>query len=235
MKPILFKSKLLEIKEINPETKILKFSIPEGFNFTAGQYVIIAFYKEGKRILRSYSIFSAPSEIRFIETYFKIIKGGYSSNYLFNMKIGEEIEMKGPLGIFTIKESTIHKDILMISSGTGFAPFMSIVKDLIGRRFKNRMILIRGFRKEEDLCCEEELKKLSEENKNFEYYNILSQPENGNHRLIGHAQDFLEKLTPKDFKGDFYICGLKDMVFETREKLLSSGISPERIHFERYD
>ncbi len=233
MKPILFKSKLLEIENVNPETKILTFSTPKDFEFSAGQYVMMAFYKDGKRVLRSYSMFSPPSEKGRIKIYFKIVKEGYSSNYLFNMKVGEEIEMKGPLGIFTVKEK--DKDIFMISAGTGFAPFMSMTKDLIEKRFKNKIILIRGFRKEEDLCCEKELKRLSQENKNFEYYNILSQPENKKHPLIGHAQDFLEKLTPKDFKGDFYICGLKEMVLETREKLLSSGISPERIHFERYD
>jgi len=70
---------------------------------------------------------------------------------------------------------------------------------------------------------------------NFEYHNILSRPINKDYPFIGHVQDFLEKIVPKDFKGDFYICGLKEMVEGVKEKLLKMGISRDQIFFERYD
>src|SRR3989344_3385128 len=131
MEPIRFTSKLLENHLVNEDTKILKFSVPENFDFEAGQYVRVAFYKDGKRILRDYSIFSAPYEKGHILLYIKKVKEGYASNFLFNMKADEEIEMKGPLGNFVLMNHS--KDLVFISSGTGYGPFRSIIKDLSGK------------------------------------------------------------------------------------------------------
>ncbi|MDP3966056.1 MAG: FAD-dependent oxidoreductase [archaeon] len=232
MEPFRFKSKLLENHNINEETKTLKFSVPENFDFKAGQYVRMAFYKDGKRILRDYSIFSSPKEKGYILTYFKKVKEGYASNYLFNMKIGEEIEMKGPLGDFGVKD--FSKDFVFISSGTGFGPFMSIIKDLFNKGLNNQITLIRGYRNEESLPFDEELKKFSKEN-HFNYYDILSNPLNGNYKLKGYVQDFLVKLIPLGFKGDFYVCGLKEMVSSVSSRLSEMGVSEERIFYEKYD
>ncbi|MCR4327406.1 MAG: FAD-dependent oxidoreductase [Nanoarchaeota archaeon] len=231
MEPIKFISRLLEIEVINEETKVLDFSVPDNFNFVAGQYVRMAFYMDEKRILRSYSIFSSPFEKGHIKIYFKRVKDGYASNFLFNMKVGEEIEMKGPFGNFVFND--ISKDTIFISSGTGFGPFMSIVKDLDKKNHNKKLILIRGYRNEKSLVGEEELQKMNGEN--FVHYNVLSQPEDEKYSLKGYVQDFLIDLVPKGFKGDFYVCGLKEMVLSVIEKLELMGVSGERIHIERYD
>ena len=234
MEPIKFSSKLIEENKVNGETAIMKFSTPENFDFKPGQYVNIAFYKDGKRIIRSYSIFSPPKNKKFLKIYFKRVDGGYCSNVLFNLKVGDEIEMKGPYGDFTIRDK--KRDVILISSGTGFSPFKSMILDLLeGKSFRGNLILIRGHRNEDNLPCEGRLKGLERENKNFRHYNVLSQPKDEKYPFKGHVQDFLEKLVPKDFQGDFYICGLEDMVPEVRKKLRGMGFSPERIFFERYD
>jgi len=228
-----FTSKLLEIEVINEDTKVLKFSVPENFNFNAGQHVTLAFYREDKRILRSYSIFSSPSEKGYILIYFKKVGDGFASNKLFNMKIGEEIEAKGPLGVFKVENK--EKDLVFISAGTGFGPFMSMILDLLKKEFKKRIILIRGYRKESGLCFKEELDSLEMKFPNFKYYDVLSQPNSADFLLKGRVQNFLEKLIPNGFLGDLYICGLKEMVSEVREKLNEMGFLKEQIFFERYD
>ncbi len=231
MAAIRFTSKLLGEKIINSETKALDFSVPPEFNFKSGQYVMMAFYKDDKRILRSYSIFSAPFEEGKISIYFKKVDGGYASTFLHNMKIGDEIEMKGPLGNFVVED--FSKDIFLISTGTGFGPFMSVVKDLLNSNFEKKIFLVRGYRHEEDRVSLEELRKMK--GKNFEFHDVLSQPKDKNYELKGHVQDFLVKLIPKNFGGHFYICGLNEMVSSVRTLLNGLGISDERIFFERYD
>jgi len=228
-----FNSKLIEIETINENTKILKFSVPPSFEFKAGQYVTLALYRGDKRILHSYSIFSSPNEKGYILIYFKKVEDGFASNKLFNMEIGEEIEMKGPMGFFTTKD--INKDLIFISSGTGFAPVRSMVLNALQNNSKNKIILIRGYRIESSLCYEDELKTLKSKYKNFEYFNILSKPLDKDYSLTGHVQDFLEKLIPRGFMGDFYMCGLKEMVNGVKEKLNEMGFSKEQIFFERYD
>ncbi|PJE81830.1 hypothetical protein COU58_00700 [Candidatus Pacearchaeota archaeon CG10_big_fil_rev_8_21_14_0_10_32_42] len=228
-----FRSELIESRSINEDSKILKFSVPEDFNFKAGQHVRMAFYQDGKKILRDYSIFSSPSEKGSISIYFKKVKGGYASSVLFDMKMGDKIEMKGPFGNFSIRED--KEDIFMISSGTGFGPFRSMILDLLSKHSEKKIILVRGYRNEESLCLGNELEELAQKNKNFMYYNVLSVPLNKDFEYTGHVQDFLDKLIPSNFNGNFYICGLKEMVLSVRSNLEERGISKNKIFFERYD
>ncbi|MBU2612249.1 MAG: FAD-dependent oxidoreductase [Nanoarchaeota archaeon] len=232
MEAFRFNSKLIGESKINESTKVLYFEVPENFEFSAGQYVMMAFYKDGRRILRSYSIFSSPSEKGKISIFFKKVEGGYASNFLFNMKIGEQIEMKGPLGNFTVRNPS--KDIFLISSGTGFGPFKSMIKNMSEKKSPQKIYLARGFKNETDLCSEEELREISLSG-NLKYFNVLSRPTDEGYIYKGHVQDFLDKFIPEGFNGDFYICGLKEMVFEVREKLGKMGIASQRIFFERYD
>ena len=233
MEPVKFISKLLKVEVINEDTKVLTFSVPEDFEFKAGQYINMAFYKNGKRVIRSYSIFSSPSKKGKIKVYFKRVVGGYASNVIFNMKIGEKIEMKGPYGSFTIKSR--EKEIILISVGTGFGPFRSMILDLLENGFDKELILLRGYRNEENLCCNEELNKLKERFKNFKYFDILSRPKDENYKLKGRVQNFIGNIVSKYFKGDFYLCGLKEMVLESKEKIIDLGFSSEQINSERYD
>ena len=232
MEAIRFTSELLEIENVNEESKILTFSVQENFIFKAGQYMTMAFYKDGKRMLRSYSICSSPSKKGKIKVYFKKVKEGFASNKLFNMKIGEKIEMKGPSGFFAVDSK--EEDIFLISSGTGFGPFRSIVLDLLENGFNKKLILIRGYRTEKDLCCKRELDNLKSKHSNFVYYDILSQPKSQYYLLKGRVQKFIPQFLPKDFKGKFYLCGLKEMVLESRETLEKLGISKDKIFSERY-
>lgn len=235
MKPIRFNSELKEIEKINEEVWIMKFSVPQDFTFEAGQFVLMAFYKDGKRILREYTIFSSPDEKGFIDIYLKKVEGGFASTKLFSMKIGDKIEMKGPTGFFTLKNDSQNKEIIFVSSGTGFAPFGSILRYLKEKGFRNKIKLIRGFRKEEDLVLEDYLQELQKNEENFEYVNIFSKPSDESYELKGHVQDFLEKFVSKDFEGEVYVCGLKEMALETREKLMEMGLKKEQILLERYD
>lgn len=233
MEPIKFLSKLLEVEVINEDTKVLTFSTPENFEFKAGQYINLAFYKDEKRVIRSYSIFSSPDERGKIKIYFKRVIGGHASKVLFDMKLGDEIEMKGPYGAFTIRSR--EKDTILISVGTGFGPLRSMILDLLKNGFNKELILLRGYRNEESLCCNEELDNLKEKFRNFKYFDVLSKPKDENYPLKGRVQNFIKHLVSKHFKGDFYLCGLKEMVLESKEKIIDLGFSPEQINFERYD
>lgn len=228
MEAVKFSSKLLSEKKINDEVKILEFEVPPNFSFEAGQYVMMAFYKDEKRILRSYSIFSPPKLKGKILIYFKKVSGGYASNKLFNMEVGEKIEMKGPLGRFKVND--FSKDIVMVSSGTGYSPLRSMVLDLKERDYNGKVMLIRGYRDEKGVVLDEELRGV-----NLKSHLVLSQPLSESYKFKGHVQDFLEELIPKSFNGDFYICGLKDMILLVREKLKLMGIPSERIFYEKYD
>ena len=151
------------------------------------------------------------------------------------MKKGDNVELFGPAGKFLVEKNSLQNDIVFISVGTGITPFMSMIPSLLEKKFKRKIIFIKGFRYEENILYDEELEKLKEKYFNFEFHNVLSRPKNPGFENKGYVQDFLEKYLPKNFKGYVYICGLSPMINEVKEKLISLGVDEKKILFEKYD
>ena len=94
--------------------------------FEPGQYISIGTPGHNER--RDYSIYSAPDE-PFIELLIKEVEGGAVSKPLHDVRIGDELEVEGPLGEFTIPWRHINQQFLLIATGTGIAPFHSYVQN----------------------------------------------------------------------------------------------------------
>lgn len=225
-----FDSKVMLNKKISSSVNLIRFSIPNNFTFNPGQYISIVIQLDTGRIKRSYSLSSSP-EKDFLEICVK--NTGVGSNILCHSKTGDKFILIGPLGGFTIRSK--NKDLVLISSGIGIAPYLSIIPYLLKKGFKKKVFLFAGFRYEEDIIYKKELTTLSKKYKNFSFNYILSQPKNRENNLVGHVQDFLEKIIPEKFNGDYYICGLSEMIEDTVKKLEMMNISKERIFCEKYD
>ncbi|MEK6897893.1 MAG: FAD-dependent oxidoreductase [Nanoarchaeota archaeon] len=230
----IFNSEVLDIKNSGGNVKCLKFSAPDEFDFKSGQFVSLSVPVDEKKIRRPFSIASPPKR-NFIELCVKIIPGGLASGFIAKLKKGDAVEFLGPAGRFVINENSRNKDIIFIAAGTGLAPFMSMIPDLLENKFRGKIILLKGFRHEENILHDGEFSELRNKYRNFEFHNILSRPENKNFPDKGHVQDFLGKYIPENFHGDFYICGLKEMIVGVKEKLIELGVSEQRIFYEKYD
>ena len=216
IRPIKFESELLEIKDLTKDVKHFVFSTSENFTFEAGQFVNIAIDK----VRRPYSIASSPEKDN-IELCVKLVENGQFTPKLFKLNEGDKIQVIGPMGHFKIKDT--KKDLVFISTGTGVTPFRSM---LLNNKFKNKITLIAGYKHQEDELYGEEFRKLEKINTNFEYLVVFSR-EKEHH----HVQDVLKDYNQK--KTDYYICGLKEMVFSVKEMLEENKI--QDIFFERYD
>ncbi len=184
-------TKVISNKKITPSVVILSFSVPEEFDFKAGQFVTVMVEKDGER---------KPTE-------------------------GDEFEIKGPFGHFVYSEDE-NEEVWMLSAGTGVVPFYSMLKEHLSSS-KKKFTLLFGVKRKEDLCFDEEFRGMVSER--FDYKPVLSRE--GWDCLQGHVQDHLpDNLENKTF----YICGLKELVLETKELLTSKGVNPENIKSERY-
>jgi len=231
----IFLSTVLKIADLSHDVKLLRISVPNNFEFLAGQYVSITIVDaDGKKIRRPYSIASSPSKKGFIELCVKKVDGGLASNFIHNLKKGDIAEFLGPVGNFVINENSKNKDLIFVSTGTGIAPFASMIPSLLENGFKNKIILISGFRFEENILYNDEFSRLKKRYGNFEFYNVLSRPKNESFENKGHVQNFLVKYIPENFDGHFYICGLSQMVDGVKEKLNDLRIANEKIFFEKY-
>lgn len=234
MLPKIFNSRVLEIKDVTPSVKHLKLSVSSGIEFKAGQYFSMSVLKNGKKFRKPFSVINIPSNNDKIEFLIKLIPNGIASEFIRNLKTGDEVELFGPVGRFVIGED-FNGDVIFIASGVGIAPFISIIQNLLERGFSKKIILIKSARNEEKILYDKLFNKLAKKHNNFRFYNVLSQPKNKNFENIGYVQNFLEKYVPKNFNGIFYICGLTKMVVSIKDKLRDLGINENRIRFEEFD
>jgi ferredoxin-NADP reductase len=227
----IFNSRILDTKDLTPDVKSLKLSVPKDFEFKAGQYLSLSVIRnDGKKIRKPLSISNSP-EKGIIQFCIKIIPRGLASEFVKILKAGDEVELFGPAGKFVV--NNFDKDLFFISAGVGIAPFMSIVPDLLKKGFHKNIILLKSARNEDESLYDKELKDLSDKYLNFKFYNIFSHPNKSQNQ--GYVQDFLGMYIPNDFDGNFYICGLKEMIEDVNEKLLSLGFKNEQIIYEKFD
>ncbi|MEK6760396.1 MAG: FAD-dependent oxidoreductase [Nanoarchaeota archaeon] len=231
----IFQSEVLHEEMVNDSVKLLKLSVPENFQHQAGQYVSLSIPFEGKKYRKPYSIASHPGKEKAVELCVKIIEGSHTTNYIHKLQKGDDVELFGPAGKFVLEKDYLEKDIVFVATGTGIAPFRSMIKHLLKNGFHKRIILLKGFRNENSSLYDGEFSELQDKHRNLEVYNILSRPENVGFEDKGYVQDFLKKYLPENFSGHVYICGLSPMINAVHDKLISMGILKERIFYEKYD
>ncbi|MEO6133811.1 MAG: FAD-dependent oxidoreductase, partial [Ginsengibacter sp.] len=104
----------------------------ESFNFKAGQFVTLdlPIHEQVNKRWRSYSIASWPDGSNVFELLIVLLEGGAGTTYIFdNIKVGSEFSFRGPQGVFVLPEN-IEKDLFFICTGTGIAPFRSMLNYL---------------------------------------------------------------------------------------------------------
>src|SRR5271154_3250045 len=153
-------AKLIESSEIAPEVKHFVFEVPEveKFTFVPGQFVSINQVINEKKITRAYSIASAPSETNRFELCLNLVHEGLLSPRLFEMKPGETVEIRPPLGMFVLRNPP--RDVVLIATGTGIAPFRSMLKAGLSET-SQAFTLVFGVRHESHLMYREELEEMS--------------------------------------------------------------------------
>ena len=207
---------------IKPESK---------FAFKPGQFVQIKI----NDLVRSYSIASYNSAIESFELLIVKLDGGKMTQHLFeNAKAGDELEIKGPLGKFILPEE-IEGDLLFICTGTGLAPFRSILQSIPLQNTSHKKIyLIFGTRTKNDILCQDEMNAYEKSIKDFKYIPVLSREKwNGE---TGYVHDQYLNLVKNNVLENptFYLCGWRDMIKEARLNLKEQGFDSKKIKLEIY-
>src|SRR3954470_9277462 len=125
---------VIKITQETSATRRYWIQIPEveTFSFIPGQFVTLdlPIHEKKNKRWRSYSIASAPDESNIIELVIVLLEGGAGTTYLFNeVREGSELLLRGPQGVFVLPH-TIDRDLLFICTGTGIAPFRSMLLNI---------------------------------------------------------------------------------------------------------
>ncbi|OGH58945.1 MAG: hypothetical protein A2725_04335 [Candidatus Magasanikbacteria bacterium RIFCSPHIGHO2_01_FULL_33_34] len=227
-----YKVKLLEKRLITDDVISLVVEKPSNFDYKAGQFsqIMIPNPENSEKFLkRSYSICSTPEENN-IEFCIKLLPEGVGSNYLRQVKVGDEIDLVGPFGKFVLKE---EKPLVLVATGVGMAPIFGLIKDsLINKNYKEKIHLLFGLRHDKDIFFTNELDKLKEKFDNFDYTLTLSQPSEEWSGNKGRVTDYIQKHINNT--AHYYICGNIKMITEIKQILSDLSIEKENIHFEAF-
>jgi CDP-4-dehydro-6-deoxyglucose reductase len=226
------KARLIESREIAPHTRHFEFeTLDWKAAFVPGQFLSVTAKIGVDDITRAYSIVSPPDGNRFALCA-NLVQEGYLSPFLFALNRGDEIDFKGPYGAFILRPVS---DSLFVATGTGIAPFRSMLMTHLGTHPERSFTLIFGVRHEQGLLYHDELSALAERYPNFRYVPTLTRPPEHWTGLAGRVQQpTLEALGDRR-DVDVYICGLREMVDDVRLKLKEIGLDRKQIIYERYD
>ena len=204
-------------------------------DFKPGQFVTLdlPIHEKINKRWRSYSIASWPDGTNIFELLVVLAPSGLGSNYLFNkIQVGSELAFRGPQGIFVLPP-VVERDVFLICTGTGIAPFRSMVHHIHLHQTPVKNIhLVFGCRRKKDLLYYDELKKLEKQFGNFHYHPTLSREHWEGH--YGYVHPVYLELCKDKPDADFYLCGWKQMLDEAKTHILEMGYDKKRIHIELY-
>jgi ferredoxin-NADP reductase len=232
-------ARLLRSIALSGLTKHLEFEmtgVPR-FGFVAGQWLSFKTNTpDGEEITRAYSIASPPADDNRFALCLNRVQDGFMSNFLCDMKVGDEIRCQGPFGDFILRPPL--RDTIFIATGTGIAPFRSMLHWLLAddsRHQRKQLYLIFGNRAERDIYYHEEFLRLAGQYSNFHYMPTLSRGTPEWKALRGYVQEHVPAVVNGRADMHAYVCGLDKMIKANRELLKSLGWDRKSILYEKYD
>ncbi len=234
--------KVLSVNHWNDTLFSFKTTRQDGLRFENGQFVMIGLEVDGRPLARAYSV-ASPNYDEHLEFLSIKVQDGPLTSRLQHIKVGDEVLVsRKPTGTLVIHDLKPAKNLYLFSTGTGLAPYMSLIQDIeVYDRFE-KVILVHGVRKVDDLAykdfIENELPKnefFGDEVKNkLIYYPTVTREAFKNEGrltdLIKSGKLFkdigLEKMNPADDRA--MICGSAEMLKDTQDLLDSMNfkVSP---------
>jgi CDP-4-dehydro-6-deoxyglucose reductase len=224
-----------KLEKVSPDVAVLSLKLPasERLQFLAGQYIDILL-KDGKR--RSFSLANAPHDDEFLQLHVRHVAGGTFTDYVFNqMQEKAILRFEGPLGTFFLREDS-DKAIILLATGTGFAPIKGIVEHAMFTGIKRPITLYWGGRHKGDLYMFDLAEKWAAEHANFKFVPVLSRPAAEDHWTgrTGHVQDCALADHPDLTQCQVYACGSPVMVAEAHKTLVAAGLPDEEFYSDAF-
>lgn len=266
--PIQYNATLVERIDMTSHLAIFRVKPDsEAYPFIPGQFTVlglkqgeptVADYEGGttvdeadKMLRRSYSICSSSQQTDVIEIYTSLLEKGELTPRLFNLKPGARLYVgeraRGKLTLDGIPEEA---NVLLVATGTGLGPYVSMIRSYAGQLPVRRVGIIQGSRHSSGLGYREELTGYAAREDKLVYLPVVSRPESDPdwHGATGRVQNWLDE---PDFSERFgfhlqpgsthvFLCGNPVMIEETTALLTARGFTPDAraiagdLHLEKY-
>jgi len=215
----------------------LKLPSNERLQFLPGQYLDFLL-KDGKR--RSFSLANSPEEDSLLELHIRHVPGGQFTDHVFGgMKAKDIMRISGPYGSFFLRdgEESAAKPAIFLAGGTGFAPIKSILQHAFHHAVAREFVLYWGAKTQPDLYLASLPKQWQQEQKNFRFVPVLSEPRAEDHwsgRTGFVHQAVLDDHA--DLSGyEVYACGAPPMIAAARRDFVARGLPEDAFFSDSFD
>jgi ferredoxin-NADP reductase len=212
--------------------------------FEPGQYMTIGVFVDGKIVQRPYSVASAPGVAgdTGYEFYLRLVVGGTFTPILWDLPVGHRMRMIGPKGKFVL-EPDDERTHLFISSGTGNAPFIAMMRDMLAAGAPRRAVFLNGVSHARDLGYRDIVEGWAAAGEYpVTFIPTVSRPNDPMNADWAGRSGRVESivgpvvaelgLDPGDTIA--YLCGNPDMILSAEATLLELGFSEEAVKKELY-
>ncbi len=229
-----------KIEKRTPTVTSFLFTPSEPFAFRAGQHVEVRLTApDGYRAQRAYSIASAPEDRSILELAVEKLETGEVSPFFHEVaQVGDEIELRGPIGGHFIWQNADGGPILLAGAGSGVAPLMSMIRHHANSQSSVPILLLLSARSWEDVIFRDELLALDRKQGAFKLVLTITREAPRREGDYGRRIDVpmigeILKRLPSPLKRAF-VCGSNPFVTVASEALVGAGVEPGSIRTERY-
>jgi len=232
---IALRTQQMRVERIDQLTHDIRRLVLSGseLDYKPGQYVDLRIPDSDE--VRSFSMANLPcGELEFM---IKVYPDGKFSSLLAGggLKEGDELEVTGPYGVFTLREKS-DRPLLFIGGGAGMAPILALLRSLAVRAIDRPAIYYYGARGPKDLFHLDELAELEQHLPNFRFVPALSDAEedgswDGERGLI---TDVVARCEQELGEVDAYLCGPPPMVDAAIGLLTQKGVPESRVYFDKF-
>jgi sulfhydrogenase subunit gamma (sulfur reductase) len=192
-------------------------------DFTPGQVAILRVKTEEPAY---FAFANAPDDAE-LEVLVKQKAG--ASSVIYEMTIGDEVELLGIAGHGFNLDQMKGRDLVFVAMGTGVAPLRSALRHVLKRKEEfGQAVVLYGARTPDDFCYRDET--IAWEEAGVELRQVISRPDGHDWSgPTGYVQSLLDNVLPNLSSPVALICGSKEMIVQTRERLVKMGFKPEEI------
>jgi len=220
------KPQTLVITRVRDQARLIRafdLRADEAIDFTPGQVAVLRVAGEEP----AYFAFAGAPDDQDLEVLVKQKAG--ASAVIYNMRVGDQIELVGIAGHGFNLEEVRGRDLVFVAMGTGVAPLRSALRHVLKRKEEfGQLVVLYGARTPDDFCYRDEVEDWSAHG--VELREVISRPDGHDWSgPTGYVQSLLDNVLPDLRSPVALICGSREMIDQTRERLGKMGFQPEDI------
>lgn len=221
-------TEVVDVRKLTDD--VLRLRLKKVICYHSGQYMTLW---RDDNTARTFSLVSHPTQDDFIEFHIRVYeKGGFSEWAMNNLKVGDKLEIQGPMGNCYYVKDDIHQPLFLAGIGTGFAPLYGIARDALVQGHQGDIHFLIGAANEQGLYMKETIEAFSRQYPQVKIY--YSNASGMGDEIQQDIYKYSQAIMP-DFTGvRVFLCGSDNLVKTLRKQAFLAGANMGDIHSDTF-